>query len=189
MQKIVYSLFFILTFNLYASDKNSKEAVSNLKAYALYKMGKFDEAKVIWDVLAEKGNTTALINISNLYEHGFGVNEDKKIALKYVTKAAHLGDERSQYELGINYEKGLYLKRDIKKAEYWLEKSAKNGSIDGIRAYSILLATGKGKGFENLSDEERKKALKWLYVAKENHIQEVNDYIQLIEDNKKNHLK
>ena len=183
--KTIYILLFLLTINIYASDINSKEAVSNLKAYALYKMGKFDEAKVIWDKLADKGNTTALINISNLYEHGFGVKINKKIALEYVIKAANLGDERSQYELGMNYEKGLYVERNIDKAEFWLEKSAKNGNIDAIRAYSILLATGKGKGFENLSSEENKKALKWLNIARKNQIREVDEYIILLKKKKK----
>lgn len=185
MKKLIYIFIFIfLSSSLYAKDKNAVEAVDNLKAYALYKMGQFDEAKEIWDRLAQDGNTTALINLSNLYEQGFGVKKDKLEALEYVKKAAELNDERAQYELGINYEKGIYLKRDINKASYWLEKSASNGSKDGIRAYSILLATGKGKGYEKLTKTEKEEALKWLYLAKKNHIEEVNEYIKILENNK-----
>ena len=183
MYKTLFILLFlgIINSNLYAEDKNAKEAVDNLKAYALYKMGQFDEAKEIWDKLAKKGNTTALINLSNLYEQGFGVTKDKKEALKYVIEAANLNDQRAQYELGINYEKGLVVERDIDKVAYWLEKSALNGSKDGIRAYSILLATGKGKGYENLTLSEKEVALKWLYIAKENYIEEASQYIKILE--------
>ncbi len=186
MYKKVFLLLFlgIINSNLLAEDKNAKEAVDNLKAYALYKMGQFDEAKEIWDKLAKKGNTTALINLSNLYEQGFGVTKDKKEALKYVIEAANLNDQRAQYELGINYEKGLIIQRDIDKAAYWLEKSAINGSKDGIRAYSILLATGKGKGYENLEAKEKEIALKWLYIARDQQIMEAEEYIKILEKNK-----
>ena len=183
MKTIILSLILIFTTSIHAKDKNSVEAVDNLKAYALYKMGQFDEAKAIWEKLAKDGNTTALINLSNLYDHGFGVIKDRQESLKYVMQAAKLNDSRAQYELGIEYEKGTNLKRDINKAEYWLKKSALNDSKDGLRAYSILLATGKGKGHENLSKEEKEEALKWLHLAKKEQIIEVEEYITILENN------
>lgn len=177
----------ILLFNSYilqANDQNSKDAVSNLKAYAHFKSGDYSEAKVIWEELAKKGNTTALINLANLFEHGNGVNKDDLKALEYIKEAAKLNDERAQYELGIHYEKGILLKRDIDKAEYWLKLSARNGNSQGQLAYAILLTTGKGKGIEKLNKKEIEIALKELKKAKNLGEEEAKNYIKLLENEK-----
>ena len=65
----------------------AKEAVTNLEAYAAYKMGQYAKARSIWEGLAAKGNTTALINLANLFQQGQGVSEDQKRALDYVKRA------------------------------------------------------------------------------------------------------
>ena len=77
----------------------AREAVTNLNAYAAFKMGKYDEAKKIWEGLAEKGNTTALLNLANMFQQGQGVSQDDREAHELVEKAAALGDPRAQYEL------------------------------------------------------------------------------------------
>lgn len=94
---------------------NHKEAVKNLKAYAAYKSGQYDTARRMWEELAEKGNTTALVNLANLFQQGQGVTEDQKRAMGYVQKAAELGDARAQFELGIAHEKGTVVDRNIEK--------------------------------------------------------------------------
>jgi TPR repeat protein len=61
-------------------DPVARDAVVNLKAYAEYKMGHYDNAREIWEGLAASGNTTALINLSNLFSQGGGVTADQKKA-------------------------------------------------------------------------------------------------------------
>ncbi len=179
---LIKSILFIslITTITYARSDNETDAVLNLKAYAVFKMGQYDEAKKMWEELAKKGNTTALINLANLFEQGNGVKKDRIEALKYIKKAAKLNDERAQYELGIEYEKGIYLKRDLNKAEYWLKKAAKNDSSQAQLAYGIMLATSKGKGIENISSTEKKEAIKWLTFALKNGEGEAKDYIELL---------
>lgn len=174
-------LISILNLSLQARSENETNAVLNLKAYAVFKMGQYDEAKAMWEDLAKKGNTTALINLANLYEQGNGVKKDKKEAMKYIQKAAELDDYRAQYELGIEYEKGIYVKRDINKAEYWLKKACENENSDAYLAYGIMLATAKGKGIENITKEQKIEALKWLNLAKKEGKTEAVDYIKILE--------
>lgn len=159
---------------------NHKEAVANLNAYALYKAGNYDDARVIWEELARKGNTTALVNLANLFQQGQGVTEDQKQAMTYVRKAAELGDARAQHELGIAYEKGTVVERDIESAAAWLKKSAEQGYADGQFAYGVMLATGFGKGIEKASAAERDEALDWLAKAKSNGNVEAADYIKVL---------
>ncbi|MCH9806887.1 MAG: sel1 repeat family protein [Alphaproteobacteria bacterium] len=159
---------------------NHKEAVKNLKAYAVYKAGNYDQARQMWEELAAKGNTTALVNLANLFQQGQGVTEDQKKAMTYVKKAAELGDARAQYELGIAYEKGTILERNIESAAGWLKKAALQDYADGQFAYGVMLATSYGKGIEKATDKERSEALEWLAKAKANGNLEASDYIKVL---------
>lgn len=159
---------------------NHKEAVSNLNAYALYKAGDYDEARAIWEKLAKKGNTTALVNLANLFQQGQGVTEDQKQAMEYVRKAAELGDARAQHELGIAFEKGAVIERNIESAAMWLKKSAEQDYADGQFAYGVMLATSYGKGVDKASVTERTEALEWLAKAKANGNLEAADYIKVL---------
>lgn len=158
----------------------SSAAVVNLKAYAEYKMGHYDMAKEIWEGLAAKGNTTAMINLSNLFEQGNGVTADKKKAFEYTQKAADGGDARAQHDVGLAYEKGGVLPRDIDKAAMWLKKSADQDYGDGQFAYGVLLATGRGKGIEKATDADKAEALEWLKKARANGNTEAANYIKVL---------
>lgn len=159
----------------------AREAVTNLNAYAVYKMGHYDEAKRIWEELAAKGNTTALINLANMFQQGQGVTEDQRRGLEYVAKAAELGDPRAQYELGMAYEKGAVIARDIDKAAEWLRKSAEQDYADGQFAYGVMLATARGKGVDKATAEELSEAIALLRKAKANGHLEAGDYIAILE--------
>lgn len=159
---------------------NAREAVTNLEAYAVYKMGQYDEARRIWEELAAKGNTTAMINLANLFQQGQGVTEDQKKATELLQQAAQAGDARAQYELGIAYEKGHTVSRDIAQAAAWLKKSAEQNYADGQFAYGVMLATGQGKGLDKATPQEKSEALEWLNKAKERGNLEAGDYIKVL---------
>lgn len=163
-----------------AKPDGSADAVVNLKAYAQYKMGHYDAAKRIWEGLAAKGNTTAMINLSNMFDQGSGVTADQKKAFAYTQKAADLGDARAQHDVGLAYEKGRMVPRDIDKAAQWLKKSADQDYGDGQFAYGVLLATGRGKGLENATDADKAEALDYLKKAKANGNDEAGDYIKTL---------
>lgn len=164
-----------------AGADGSSDPVTNLKAYAEYKMGHYDTAREICEGLAAKGNTTALINLSNLFTQGNGVSADQRKAFEYTRKAADLGDARAQYDVGLAYEKGGLVPRDIDKAGQWLRKAAEQDFADGQFAYGVLLATGRGKGLENATDADRAEGLAWLRRAKDRGNAEAAGYIGTLE--------
>ena len=161
------------------------EAVTNLEAYAAFKMGHHDEARKIWEKLAKKGNTTALINLANMFQQGRGVDEDQKKALSYVRKAAELSDPRAQYELGMAYERGTILERDLQQAAVWFERAAEQGEMDAQFALGVLNATAFGKGLEIATDEQREQAVAWLRKASAQGHEEAKTYLDLLEHTQK----
>lgn len=163
------------------AQDNASDAVVNLKAYAAFKAGNYEEAREIWQQLADRGNTTAMINLASLFQQGKGVEEDPGHALKYIIDAAELGDPRAQYELGIEYEKGIIVERDIEKATNWLLKSAKQGDQDGQFAYAMMLATGFGEGPERITEKQRLEAIKWFKKATDNGHPDAAAYLKLLE--------
>jgi uncharacterized protein len=163
------------------SQDASRDAVKNLEAYAAYKAGDYGTARRTWEELAERGNTTALINLANMFQQGQGITADQRQAFSYVVKAAELGDSRAQHELGLAYEKGALVERDIAKAGRWLRKSAEQGNPDGAFAYGVLLATSSGKGLDAATPAERADALFWLKTARADGHPEAADYIAVIE--------
>jgi uncharacterized protein len=164
-----------------AQEDGSRDAVRNLEGYAHYKMGQYGEARRIWEELAAKGNTTALINLANLFEQGQGVEADRVRALAYVREAAERGDARAQYDLGLAYEKGDGVDRDIELAAGWLKRSAEGGNPDGQFAYGVMLATAKGRGLDKASASQRAEALDWLRKAKAGGHVEAADYVRVLE--------
>ncbi len=184
MQKLKLLFLSILLFFSSATfpmeKDNAADAVKSLEAYARFKSGDYQAAREIWQKLAKKGNTTALINLANLFQQGMGVDENDRQALSYIRQAAELGDSRAQYELGIEYEKGDLVDRDLQQAAYWLQLSAKADNADGQFAYGILLATAFGKGLGETTEIQRRQALYWLQKAQANGHPDAKPYIGLL---------
>ena len=161
-------------------DKNSVEAVQSLEAYAKYKMGQYEEAREIWMGLADKNNTTAFINLANLYEHGQGVDRNLSTSIAWLEKAAVLGDSRGQFQLGMAYEKGLGVKKDLHEAAKWLEKAAEQNDGRAQFNLGVMFATNFGQGIMTSSQEQRKQAISWLEKAKENSTEDAQEFLNLL---------
>lgn len=76
-------------------DPVQASLLQSLQAYAAYKMGDYETAHSIWLPLAESGNTTAMVNLANLYLQGQGMAEDRSQAQYWLDRADALGDERA----------------------------------------------------------------------------------------------
>jgi len=146
-------------------DRNSVEAVESLNAYAAYKLGDYETARERWLSLAERGNTSAMINIANLYDQGQGVARDQAAALEWLELAAELEDPRAQLELGLAYEKGQGVERDPKRAAEWFRQAAEQGDTTAQFNLGVMLATAYGAGLEQSSAGERAEAAQWLEKA------------------------
>ncbi|WP_052134284.1 tetratricopeptide repeat protein [Sphingomonas sp. 37zxx] len=148
-----------------ARDRQSIEAVANLEAYAAYKMGHYADALARWEALAAAGNTTAMINLANMYDQGQGVAADPAAALGWTRMAAERGDPRAEYELAMFYERGVRLARDPVAAEGWFRRAAGRDHLDSQFALAVMLITARGAGMGNASPAQAAEGREWLVRA------------------------
>jgi TPR repeat protein len=73
------------------------------------------------------GNKVALLNIGDLYYHGFGLEQNYEKAFEYMEMSASSGCIQAMFNLGEMFYAGKGVKQDLKKARYWLEKAAYKG--------------------------------------------------------------
>jgi hypothetical protein len=79
---------------------------------------------VFWyEKAALQGHTKAQCLLGASYFQGMGVAQDTEKAEQWLIKSAQGGDADGQYTLGGFY----FMKPDIVKAKYWLEKAAEQG--------------------------------------------------------------
>ena len=89
---------------------------------------------VYWyEKAAEQGHTKAQWLFGACYSQGIGVEKDTDKAEFWLLKSAQNGDIEGQYSLGGFY----FMKPDIVKAAYWIEKAADQGHEE---AKTMLLA-------------------------------------------------
>lgn len=125
------------------TDEDIDDALRNpalglYKGYAEFKMGRYDDARRIWEALAAKGNSEALFNLAILSEDGLGVPQDMQRALALYEQGAKGGSRAAQYRLGLIYSTGGRVPRDPQKAEHWLSKAAEQGDADAARRLEQL---------------------------------------------------
>lgn len=66
-------------------------------------------------------------------------------ALRWYFNAAEAGDARAQFLLGLKYETGTDVARDLKKAADWYEKAARQGNLEAQFKYATMLEQGRGR--------------------------------------------
>lgn len=123
---------------LKANKYGNKDAKLNLaELYRVKDFGRspdFEKAKN-WYLLGVQDNPSrAYEGLSKMY-FDQGKYEE---AFDFSKKSAELGNQEAQYNLGVFFEQGVYVKKDKKQAEYWYEKSAKQGHINAINNLNIL---------------------------------------------------
>ncbi len=86
---------------------------------------------------AKDGNPTAQRNVANMYELGEvdGVIDYKNSFLWYE-KAAKNNDVVSQYKIGLFYQAGYGVERNIVESCRWLFEAAKQGNISAVQSLS-----------------------------------------------------
>ncbi|MDX2257995.1 MAG: tetratricopeptide repeat protein [Hyphomicrobiaceae bacterium] len=114
-------------------DQVHAEMVETLKAYAVYKMGLYDEAFERWLALAEKGNAQGILNIGNMYQEGKGVPADAAKAFAWFLKGAEQGDPHCLLNVARAYASGLGVGRDGEAAERYFREAAGAGSNEAQR--------------------------------------------------------
>ena len=92
--------------------------------------------------------------LGSLFEHGKGVEQDYKEAVKWYRKAAEHGNFIAMQLLGSMFEQGKGIEQDYEEAVKWYKKAAEKGHPDEPK-----------EALERLADQgiwEAKKALEDL---------------------------
>jgi TPR repeat protein len=80
-----------------------------------------------------------------LYSKGTkDVSRNKKMSLKWLSKAAEQGHAKAQVELGHRYDEGIGIKKNDVFAVEWYRKSAMQGNMKGQTLLGTMLAIGEG---------------------------------------------
>jgi hypothetical protein len=95
------------------------------------------------------------------FERGYGAYEARKYAEAAALwrKAADLGHPLAQNGLGVLYQDGLGVKKDLKEAARWFQESASRGYAFGMYNLALLYRDGAGVMRNDI------EAYKWFYLA------------------------
>jgi len=96
--------------------------------------------------------------------------KEAKLKINEIIKSAKAGDVKSQLELGKMLDKGVWLKKDTKKAVMWWERAAEQGNVKA----QMLMGTIYLAGQKVPKDIE--KSNKWFNKA----IESDADFIKIV---------
>ena len=122
------------------SPKGKEESARLLKMYKKY-IDKCPGLVQLW--------------LAEVYENGFGIEQNYKEAMKLYKKVAEQGNHEALFKIGYFYEEGLGVKQSYRKAFNLYKKFAKLGN----RAAQYKLGEYYGEGFE--VGRNNKKAIKY----------------------------
>lgn len=95
------------------------------------KMGEHKKTRRLLMKLANKGDSNAQYQLSQIYYYGTnGVTRDLQKAKQLMEKAAENGNVEAQYLLGTLYEEGKEFEQDSRKAFYWYSMADKKGHLE-----------------------------------------------------------
>ncbi|HVT62951.1 MAG TPA: tetratricopeptide repeat protein, partial [Legionellaceae bacterium] len=114
---------------------------------------------------AVHGSAKAQFKVAQMYEQGYGVTQDKKIAAEWYLSAAKQDFAKAKYNLALMYLRGQGIKQNTKEALYWVNSAAT--SHDGYAQY--LLGTFYEYGLETVS-KDRSKAEQFYAMAADQDI-------------------
>ena len=101
----------------------------------------YPKAIEYYEKAAEAGNFDRAFVLAHLYR--FELKDDFK-AFKWYQKAAELGDPRSMYIVGVDYEHGRGTEENLTKAFDWVQKSADLGFVKAISKLGEFYCFGIG---------------------------------------------
>jgi hypothetical protein len=137
----------------------------------------FTEAAPGLGALIVSGDFRACYALAYLrYSGRGGVAPDKTIAASLFKKAAEAGDLHAAYMIGVMYQRGDGVEREIPKATEWLLKAATAGDRRAQVALGVLY-------LKNAIGNNKAEAAKWLVMAAEAGDQEAQFLCGVIYEN------
>ena len=115
------------------------------------------------ELLAEKGDAKAQVELAKEYEKGEAVVPDYKLAFKWFAKAAEQTNLDAYVGLGELYDAGRAPDNNPQKALEYYTMAAEKGNVTAQYNLAELYATGNSGIRPNL-----KEAIRWMRLAAEN---------------------
>lgn len=118
------------------TEANSEQ----IEALRLMKARNYVEAARLFEPLAAKGCSTALINLGSMYERGRLGHRNEAKAVQLWEKAANGGSASAKYRLGR-----LFLeKNNLPLARFWFLEGSKQGNTPSMYLAGRMLWRGEG---------------------------------------------
>ena len=120
-----------------------------------------DEDKKVekdWLAKAKAGNANAQYMLG-LYYRDSKRDENDKLSVYWLTKAADNHNSKAMNNLGIAYSQGIFVKKDLSQAVEWYQKGANGG--DQVAMFNLGLHYFFGSGIK----KSYKEAFYWLEKA------------------------
>lgn len=80
----------------------------------------------------EMGHVESTYNLGICYHYGHGTGVDLKKAYELYLESANRGYGKGMDLVGRFYNRGIYVKKDRKQAEYWLRKAMNSPDPDAV---------------------------------------------------------
>lgn len=152
----------------------AREMIQVLEAYAVYKMGEFEQAFERYQALAEAGNHQGMLNLGNMYAAGLGTEVDLRKAWHWYRQAAESGDAIGMYEVARALDNGLGTAVDKQAARAWYIRAAE---ADNSEAQWQL-------GQQLYAQGHTSEGLHWIRTAAQaGGLETARQFIQALEGN------
>ena len=144
-------------------------ATSKVQAEAMYNLGahifRTDESqrKLAFELIRDAANISPSIYTNSamgyMFQNGFGVTKNEKLALTWYERAASKGDLDSQIRVAEIYFNGIGIKEDKQQAFNWYLEAAKQGHLDSQIIIAEMYFNGIGV------KEDKQQAFNWYLKA------------------------
>ena len=80
----------------------------------------------------EMGHVEATYNLGICYHYGFGTDVDLEKAFERYLESANAGYGKGMELVGRFYNQGIYVEKNRRQAEYWLQKAMSSSDPDAV---------------------------------------------------------
>jgi TPR repeat protein len=151
-------------------------AADTSTALAAYERGEFASAFEEFHLLADDGNSEAMLWTGYLYQEGQGTAQNFGEAMRYYRMAADSGQAQAFYYIGIIYQDGLGVDPDPIEAVRWYRQAAERNDVYGQYALADAYEYGKG------APRDRRAARRWYQAAADQGHEEARAKLQVLAD-------
>lgn len=181
-------------------EENTEAASIRDRGIQAVQDGDYTRAKSLLLNASQLGDTTAMVELGNLYCLGLGIVEDEKEAEKWYKRAADKGDAQGEHNLEVlrnlrevrNFAKagdadaqlkyavmianGEAGNRTAEEAAEWLQKSANQKQAKAMNELGTWYLRGNGVPIDE------KKAREWIRKAADTGLEDAKHNLQLLDE-------